>query len=349
MPDILTRHVNLAISKLRETALNTNYNAANDFNAAVSQSLSFKAPMIEKIFDQGLVGAGDEFARSFINDYISPPEITLSDRINTSQFAVLAARALGGAVTTTELTTGASYKHVIKMQAAGSNPQLPSSSIAAKLGAFNYILAGMVVQSLSMEFTGGGQTTYSCSMVGSGKFESTSMTYPAFVAQEYMRTQAASTLTLNDGSSWNLAGRVRSASFGINNNVPTDDRRLGDSLRTGGDNNSGAYVGSMIHGDRDCTLRLNLYADTSSNREFADHLAGTTITAFTYTATGPVIGATTDKHQVRVIFPKSVIMNVNYEDLNPKLGIPLDFRPLKDSGEPGLITIEIQNGSSSLE
>lgn len=349
MADVLTRNVSLAISSAPESAFNTHYTLASAFVGAMSQSLQIQLPSVGKIYNDKLVGVGNEFASSFTNDWVTNPGVTLTDRLNTSQAAILAARALSGTITPTVVTAGQSWRHVIKMQATDVDPQLKSSTIAGKFGGINLFLAGMVVNSFNVEFSQGQQAVYNCALVGSGKTATpSSFAYPAAPTQNYLGVQASSTLTLNDGSSFDLAQRVQSCQFGIQNNVVTGDNRLGDPLVTSNDPLGGAHTGRLIRGDRTASLSMTTYAHDSQTREWAANINGTLISNVTYEAKGGIIGSSTDRHSFKIVYPASVISVVGLNDLNPQLGLQLQFMPLKASGEPGPIYIEIVNGSSTL-
>lgn len=359
MADFNTRNINLAISSSPESALNTNHtNLGTEFTAAITNALAVTLPSLERIYDNGLIGTGNEFPTTFINDYSTNPRATLSDRINTNQFMVLAARALSGSVTTTAgngangVQTG-NYKHVVKMQLPGSNPVLKSSTLAAKFGGLNVLMASMVVNALSWEFQGRGPTTYSAELVGTGKIGTPTGTYPSPVAQNYMASQAAATMTYveKNGSTnptINLAGRVRSFSGSLNNNVITGDGRLGDPLRVSGDVTQGAYFSNLTRGDRSLTARVALFADDTTYDQWSEHIAGYEVEDFTYTAIGKKIGSTTDNYTVKIIFPRSTIDNVNYEDASPKLGVSFDLVPILKAGEPGLLQMEFITNISTL-
>lgn len=349
MADILTRNQSAMISSAPETSFNTNYTLSSAFTGLASQSFNVDLPFIEKVYNDKLVFTGTEFADSFTNDWASNPQMTITDRLNTAQAALLVARCLSGTVTDSVVTAGQSYKHVIKMQTSTSDPQIKSSTIALKMGALELFLAGMVVNNFSVEFNQGQQSTYSANLVGSGRFSTpSSLTYSAPVAQNYLGTQAASTLTMNDGSSFDLAQRVQSCQFAIQNNVITGDRRLGDPLITSGDPLGGAYAGRLIRGDRSASLSMTVFASDSGTREWLDCINGTTITNVTYEAKGGIIGASSDRHSFKIIYPKAVISVLKPNDLNPQLGYQLTFMPLKASGEPGLVTVEIVNGTATL-
>ena len=353
MADVLTRNLLMALSSAPETAFNTLYTLTGDYAQALqTQSFSVQLPALEKQYDENLIGSGREFATDAVNDWITNPRLTVSDRVNPNMLALLVTRLMSATPNTTAGSGGdaGSYTHVVKMMLSSADPQLKSSTAAVQFGAVKLLLGGMVVNSLGMEFAGGAPTTFNAELVGSGKFQTLPgpYTFPAVAAQNYMCSQAGATLTLNDGTLFDLAGRVRSASFSVSNNVITDDRRLGDGLLTAGDPASGAYVTRLTRGDRTATARLSLFADSASAREWTDHLNGTIINDLTYTAIGKQIALTTKKFQTKILFPRSIISVVNAEDFSPKLGLTLEFRPLLKTGEPGIVQFEFINDQATL-
>src|SRR5262249_36979683 len=100
----------------------------------VTSAFNISLPNIEKFFDGGLIGSGNEYALSSTNDYISHPSISISDRINTELAAMLFKRALGGTVTNTVVTAAKTWDHSFVPEPGSDDPALPSMTVAAKLG-----------------------------------------------------------------------------------------------------------------------------------------------------------------------------------------------------------------------
>jgi len=353
MADKLILNSVIGVSAEPETTLNDIKTAAAEFIGAKTSALDIQIPNISQILDAGLIGSGDEFAQSFTPDYIEHTGITFSDRLNTSLFAMLIKRLMSGMVTTTEVDTGV-YDHVIEMKASNLDPQLESSSIAFELGGLDLILGGMVGDNWTIQASSGSAPTFSVRKTGTGYFEYMSAQTPALVvpaatAQNYVGQAAQTFVQFNDGTVFDLTslGRVESVNLQGSNNLQTNDRRLGDSLRASGDNKSGAYVRRLERGERTMSASLGVYVSTD-RRGYAAHLAGTEITNFSYKSVGNKIGATAYFHEVEFTMPRSVITT-------PALGgdrkgiLTLNFEPMIAPGEDGVYKFRIRNTSATLE
>lgn len=343
----------MGISKAIESAYNTHYELQADFDALVTSAFNISLPNIEKFFDGGLIGSGNEYALTSTNDYLSHPSISISDRLNTELAARLFKRALGGSVTDSVVTASTAWDHVFVPELGSDDPSLPSMTVAAKLGGIDLILAGMVVNSYGVSFSDSSAPTFSAELIGSGKYKymanaTPALVLPAYTAQNYMGTAAAITCSLNDGSVLNLhtVGRLKSFNFNYSNNVITGDRRAGDPLTTSGDINSGAYSNRLTRGTRSCSGSLVVYID-ENKREWADHLANTPITAFTWKALGQKLNGT-DSREFEVTIPKSVFSSASISDDGGKLCLSLEMTPLKDSAENGLCKGRVRSGIATL-
>jgi Phage tail tube protein len=353
MADKLTVNTNIALSKLPETTINDIADLAAEFDGAVTSGYNITLPNVEKIISENLVGTGDEFPLTSDNDYFSHPSITFSDRVNTTQFARLLARFMSG--TSTPVAVGATdaFDHTLQQQASTADPQLKSSTVAAKMGGLDLIMGGMVANSLQVGFTAPAQPTYSVEMIGSGKLEymadqTPALVLPAPVAQDYMGSIAAIALTLNDGTSFDLsaAGRVQAFNIQASNNVITGDRRPGDPFQTGGNPDSGAFTNRMTRGVRTVSASLSIYCD-DNKREWLDHLNNTTITALVFKMVGR-IADDTSRHEVEFTIPKAIFRTVSVTDNNGKLLYNIEIVPLKDASIAGLFSARIRNLMTTL-
>jgi hypothetical protein len=346
----------MGISKQIESAYNTQYELASDYVALVTSAFNISLPTLGKFFDGGLIGSGSEYARVATPDYLAHPSLTITDRVNTDLAAMLFKRCLGGPATDTAVTSTTSYDHSFVADPASDDPALPSSSIAVKMGGLDLLLSGCVVNSYSVSFSDAAAPTFSAQIVGSGKFKymsavtPTPLVLPAYTAQNYMGTSAGVVCSLNDGTVLNLSqlGRLKAFNFSYSNNLITGDRRSGDPLTDPTDINSGAYVNRLTRGIRSCSASIQVYVD-QNKREWADHLANTPITAFSWKAQGQKLN-TTDSNEFEVKIPKSVFTNASVSDSGGKLILSLDMTPLLDvsGGQVGLATGRVRNGIATL-
>ena len=355
MSDKLIINSNIAISKTAEASLGTFKTLAADYQGAVTNALNIQIPGVEKLLNAGIIGDGDEWATQADADYQRHTGMTFADRLNVSQFANLIARLLSGTITSTE--TGASsgvYDHVIEMKASDLDPQLQSSSVAFELGGFDFILAGMVANTLNLSVQGGAAPTYQIETVGTGRYDFMSAQTPALVLpdpadQIYVGQRSQTTVSFDDGTVFDITGdgRLDSLQLQLSNNVITGERRIGDPLQDSTDLNSGAYVRQLTRGDqRTLSLSMGVYVSTDQ-RGYLAHINNTEIADLTYMSRGNVEIGTALYPEVEFTIPKSTIMI-------PELGgdrkgmITLNFEALKDAAEDGIIRFRIRNASPTL-
>jgi hypothetical protein len=357
MSDKLILNANIGISNAPEAALSQIKRLAADYAGAVTNALNIQIPGAEKILNEGLIGRGDEFATQADVDYAMQTGMTFSDRLNTSQFAVLAARTLSGTITTTSLMTGV-YQHEIQMQASSADPQLKSSSIAFELGGLDFILGGMVGSQISVSVQGGAAPTYQVPTVGTGYWEYMDTQTPALVLpdapdQDYVGQKSQTAVRFNDGTIFDLGslGRVDHFNLDFNNNLVVGEKRIGDPIIDSTDQNSAAYVRQLTRGNRTLGVSMGVYVSTDK-RGFLAHIANTEITGLYYNSQGKFIatdGTDDYYHSVAFTVPRSVITT-------PSLGgdrkgiITLNFAPLFNStdGNAGPFKITIVNDQATL-
>jgi hypothetical protein len=301
-----------------------------------------------------LIGRGDEWATQADSDYSEHTGITFSDRLNTTQFAVHAARMLGGTITDTEVGVSSGvYDHVIEMKASNLDPQLKSSTIAFELGGYDLILAGMVGNNLQVQVQGGAAPTFSNEYVGTGDYDLMGSQTPALVlpdpaAQNYVGQRSQTSVSFNDGTSFDLTGlgRLDSANFQYSNNIVTGERRVGDPLTNATDENAGAVVRQLTRGDRSLTFSMGIYV-AQDKRGYLAHLNNVELSAVSFKSSGKKIAATSYRHEVELMVTKSVITNAQLG--GDRKGITnFTFAPLKDSGDVGILKIRIRNATATL-
>jgi hypothetical protein len=359
MADFLTINTNIALSKAPEASLNAIADTAAEFVGAMTSGFNITIPNIEKIVNENLVGTGDEFPTQADNDYFNNSGITFTDRVNASQFAILLARFFSGTITDTPVPDTTAVDHFIVAQASSVDPQLKSSTVAAKIGGLDLILGGMVANSLQVGFSGGAQPTYSVEMIGTGKFaymadQTPALVLPAPVAQDYMGSIAAIAISMNDGSSWDLsaAGRIQAFNIQASNKVIVGDRRPGDPFQTAGVIESGAYVPRLTRETRSVSCSATLYVD-ANKREWLNHLNNTTITSLVFKMVGKIADAVTEedpkpRYEVEFTIPASIFQAVQVGDNGGKLVYNINILPLKAVGNTGTFKARVRNISATL-
>jgi hypothetical protein len=355
MSDKLIINSVIGLSKVPEVALSTPKTLAADFLGAETSALNVVIPGVEKILNAGLIGRGDEWATRSDPDYMRHTGMTFSDRLNTGHMALHAARALSGDITSTEVVASSGvYDHVIEMKASSLDPQLQSSSIAFSLGGFDFLLAGMCVNNFGINIQGAQAPTFQCEYVGTGYYEymadqSPALVIPAAVDQDYVGQRSQTSMQFNDGTVFDVSGLGRADSFSLqySNNLITNERRIGDALADPTDDNSGAFVRQLTRDNRSAQLSMGVYVSTDK-RGYLAHLSNTDITALKVKSVGNrEIGTTNMYHEVEVIATKLTILPVDLG--GDRKGIyTLNFAPLKDAAEDGIIKIRIRNASPTL-
>lgn len=330
--------------------------AAADYDGAVTNALNVRIPQISKIINRGLIGKGDEWGSQADQDYSEHTGITFSDRLNTDQLAVLAARTLGGTVTTVEVPTDTDvYDHTVEMKASNLDPQLASSSVAFELGGLDLIMGGMVGNSLSISAQGSAAPTYQAELIGTGVYDFMSAQSPELVLPDpvdmnYVGQRNQSSFSFDDGTVFDMTsvGRLDSFNFNFSNNLVTNERRLGDPLTAPGDL-SGAYVRQLTRGDeRSLTLALGMYISTDK-RGYLANLNNVEITDLTFKATGREIATSGLYHEVEIVIPKAVVTTVELGG-DRKGMFTLNFEPLFDpaGSEDGIFKMRFRNAKTSL-
>src|SRR5690606_34916849 len=126
---------------------------------------------------------GRNAASHACNTWWTPPDITITDDVETDVPARLLARALGGTVTDTTVDTGV-YSHAVPMLNPQVGVNLPSFSVASILGTASWLFAGCRVNSFRMFQQGDQRVQYEANILGSGKFTNPHglMSLPALAA-----------------------------------------------------------------------------------------------------------------------------------------------------------------------
>lgn len=160
--------LNIFISKLAQSALNTPYILTADFVGALVNSMMPPIPDVARTSDQQ-IGDGKE-RRKLKKGWIIPQELPFGGSLNAETAARFGARCLGGSRTVSaELAVGAgAYDITTLMQtkAQGREPKL--STIGFDLGGFKFVYPDMAVESYEMAFSGTEDATWSATLRNTG-------------------------------------------------------------------------------------------------------------------------------------------------------------------------------------
>lgn len=321
MADVLLSQTDLGISNDPEAVLNNMYTLAADFSRLGTTQLSVVIPQVEKFTNAGRVGNSQQWGTVVNHEYVSHPQITISDRLNLGLASKLFLRAIAPQTLSTA-GSGSLFNHTWTMCAAGVYPsQLRSSTVGFKTGGFDFLLGGMVVNQFTIAMQDNMPPMFSANLIGTGKFsqmsvQSPALVIPAYSAQSYVGVQAGAAFTfqMNDGTAFDLAslGRLKAFQFQINNNVRLSDRRSSDPINSGGAT-WGRHVTRMRRGQISIDLAVQVYVEATSAREWAAHLANTLMGTTTITM-GRQFGTGADGGSFTLNIRNGAIVNPSITD-----------------------------------
>ncbi|MFN7949436.1 MAG: hypothetical protein U0Z53_29035 [Blastocatellia bacterium] len=355
MSEYISRYTKVAISKQRESTINTPKTLSSDFIGALMTGRGRLIPQLEKIDDGNKQGSGREFpSQQPRANYWEHNAYGLADELNMLVAPRLIHRALGGAVTPTTVLASMVYKHKSVMMVDTDGLQPPSTTLIVANGADDFLFPSMVVDSWQIQQNRAEFPQFSVNGVNTGLWKDLSVDYPSLNPptpdpDHYCHGAATEVSWTGSNGSFAAASsnRLRSLTLGYNNQLQQNDRRPGDPFLTSGDQRTGAYVRNLRRGpQRQITAQVVLTLD-SSHPEFDDMKANQIITNLTYKFTGPIIsGAYAYEHTF--VIPKAYILSVKpQEDGDDELSV-VEFRPLEDSVTKGLITYECQTDEASM-
>lgn len=345
MTDFLSRDVKLGLSKLPETAFNTPYTTASDFEPIITKTAFYVLPAMEKTDDAGRIGNGTEFATYICNSYWSHPAVNINDDVNVEACGRLWLRTLGGPVVDTAAGTGTTHSAAMLPVAAGR--QLPSSDFLSTLGGADFLLAGMVPERFRFSQNRADVPQYSCDLIGSGKHARPSgITLTGSAATIQCLTGNDVSIAWTDTSGRRTvtaeACRVRSWFFEVVNNLKQNDRCAGDPQLAEGVCAPAGYVRKLLRGSRAVTAQVVITLD-STVPEWIQMACNEVLTDVTFTINGPVIGVGPTKNSVVANIPKATIRGTTSGDDNDDAVIALDFVAMYDPTTGGAATGAVTN------
>jgi hypothetical protein len=353
----------MAISDSPETTYNAIKIASGDlYRGMLTRGRNPLLPDVEKSDDTGTIGAGQEFATQQQSGFLTAPAIEITERLNVDIVALLARRAMGGAITMgTVIETGGTVPstvarpHTFGLDMAAAARQLPSSSVAWSVGGADYIWGGVVVESFRIDQSGVADPTVTVGMVGSGVHKKISTigtppTFPLPTAQRYMLgpdTQVEYTDTAL--RSLTTARRLLNFSMTLTNNHTTDDRRPGDPAVDPTNPNAGWYTDRMYYGDRTIGAEMTIMIDDTM-RELTNARDDVAITNFTFRARGKFLTnatgdftSTANRATFEVTFPKCYFRNVRAGDDGGRAVATVSIVPVSVAGASPVTVKVISN------
>lgn len=354
MSEFLLSDLQVAMSLLPESAINTPYQTSADFVGMRLNSLPPQVPQVQTVDNMDMIGGGDEFADDVrLYNWLQQP-LTLGGKLNSETAAMWLLRALNGTVTNAAVTALHSYDHSAPMQTRAQGRTPKYTTLIMNLGGADIVLASMAVNSFSISQQGTNEPQFAVEVIGTGKFQrlrditSPAITIPYPVTHHYFHG-AAAVLLLNDGVVKNLSslGRIRSWSVSLQNNLVVGDRRPGDPFKTSGDVRTGAYVRSLLRGKRTAAAQIKLALD--ENLAELDYLTNnTTLTNLSIKNVGEPIPSSAENFEVEWKIPSFKVQTVTGDSEGDDATVTLNFLPLRDAVSGGLVTARVRNDQATL-
>lgn len=342
-----TENTQLAISINCETTFNTPNDDPADFEGLPTTEPFFVLPRVEKVNDGGRVGRN---APSHLcNTYWSHGEVSIKDDVDTNVPAKLMRRALGGASTPTTVATGV-YDHNFAILPPQVGDVLPSFNIVGILGEADFLLSGVMTDSIKLSQKNAERVQYEATLVGSGKFANPSDIdpFPAMattpcmdghkVEIKYTDANAATVNLSNEGKivEWTVEHK---------NNIRRDKRRTGDPVQTAS-GASAAHVRKQPRGKYETAAQITV--DFEDLKDWLKSIRNEQLTNLSILIPGPQIGATAYRHEFEIIIPLFSFDTIETGDDDGDATTPINVVCLEDPVTKGTMRVRVRNGVSSL-
>lgn len=343
-----TENTQIAISTLCETAFNTPRTAAIDFEGLPTTEPFFLLPKVEKVNDAGRVGRNAP--THLCNTYWSHSDVSIKDDVDTNVPAKLFRRALGGAVNSVLVTAGV-YDHTFTILPPQVGDVLPSFNILAILGLSDFILAGVMTDTIKFSQKNAERVQYEASLVGSGKFVNPTgiSIFPTMAATPCMDgykvdikyTDADNTTVIN----LSTLGKVSEWMVEHKNNVRRDKRRAGDPVQTVGTTGTAAYTRKQPRGKYETTAQITVdFADLS---DWTKSVKNEQLYNMSFLIPGPQI-TPTHRHEFEIIIPVFTFDTPETADDDGDATTPINIVCLEDPVTKGTLKARIRNTVATL-
>lgn len=337
------------ISKTREGTYNTPESTGTNYERIPTTEPYFHLPKLEKVSDANRLGQAAP--THLCNTYWQHSEMGIRDDVETGVPARLLARALGGTVSDSVVTTDEVWDHEFAILDPAVGDILPSFSWATKHGDASFLLAGCMVDRFRLFQQGADRVQYEADLVGSGKFTLphglTSLPDPvATVCMDGWRT----TISYDDSGAVDLStdGRCLAWSVEFRNNIRRNKRRLGDPTLTAS-NGYGAHVRKQPRGKYETIIQLTLDFDHASDDliDWKRSVDNKILEDLTFTVKGPII-ETTNRHEFEIIVPRFSFEMVDPADDDGDSAVTVNVIALEDPVSGGTITARVRNALATL-
>jgi hypothetical protein len=344
MSEFLLENVSQAIAP--QSAVNTPPTDGDAYTAFLANVIAPVIPSLETVTDEEM--AGDGFSRTLRdirNYYWSNKAWQVNGLLNDHISAILMNSWQGGAVTTTARTSPS--KDVAAVQnVINSTPKL--LALYRHLGGERFINSSFAPNNFTIAQEGEARPTFSFDMMSTGHHlvdtELDLLTFDEadiIAAPDYEYFHGAATeVTATDGVetyNWTADGELMSLSVEGSNNVDIR-RRPGDTFKTIGNHNSGAFARKIRNGKLTGLVKLKVDLD-SSLRTFKAMIAARKLTGLTIVFNGfNKIGAGSDDFEFEIKVPKAGFQMIEGDTDQDFGALSLSIQPLRDATTKGYYT-----------
>jgi hypothetical protein len=316
---------------------------AGNYHAFLANVQPPQLPVFESISDEEMVGDGySQTIRNLRNTYWSNKPWNVAGLLNDHIASILLNGWQGGTVTTTPRTSPSKDIAAV-MNVINSSPKL--FSLFRKLGGEEFLHSTMAPNTFSIAQEGEADPTMNFDLINTGHhLDADELEDEEFdpadilAAPEYEYFHGAATeVTATDGVetyNWTADGSLISLSVEGNRNVDIR-RRPGDSFRTVGDHNSGAFARKIRNARPTAGIRLKVDLGASL-REYKAMVAKRKLTGLTIVFNGyNKIGVGTDDYEFEIKAPKSQFQMIEGDTDQDFGALSLNIQPLRDSVTKG--------------
>jgi hypothetical protein len=346
-----TENTQIAISTACETLFNTPKTTAADYEGLPTTEPFFLLPKMEKVNDGGRVGRNAP--THLCNTYWTHGEVSIKDDVDTNVPAKLLRRALGGTPNSSLVAIGSGvYDHTFSILPPQIGDVLPSFNILAILGASDFILAGVMTDTIKFSQKNAERVQYEANLVGSGKFTNPSgiTPFPAMAATPCMDGYKVEVKYIDaDGSTQvNLSGFGKVVEWSVEhkNNIRRDKRRTGDPIQTVSGAGSAAHPRKMPRGKYETMAQITV--DFADLTDWTKAIKNEQLTNLSFLIPGPAIGSTGFQHEFEIIIPRFSFDMPDTGDDDGDATTPINIVCLEDPVTKGTLKARIRNTSATL-
>lgn len=345
MSEFLLENVRQAVAL--QAAVNAPSEDGLDYKEFLGNVVAPMIPGLETVTDEEMVGDGfSRTIRNIRNYYWSNKPWTVSGQLNDHIAAILMNKWQGGAVSST--TVGATTAKDIAAVQNVVNSTTKLLSLFRELGGERFINSTFAPNNFTITQEGEAQPMFNFDMLSTGhhldsdEIDATDFDEADIVAApEYEYFHGAATeITATDGVetyNWTADGELSSLSIEGSNNVDIR-RRSGDTFKTPGNRNSGAFARKIRNGKLTAAIKLVVDLD-SSLRTFKSMVLGRKLTGLTIVFNGfNKVGVSVHDFEFEVKCPKAGFSLIEGETDQDFGMLALNIQPLRDAVTKGYYT-----------